>query len=75
MRKEFKMTDEQRDRLLEASKPTPAMWDGQGHYLFGTPEENAMAEWKRLGSELGFDPYSVRPVLGKTNHYFTAEVP
>jgi hypothetical protein len=74
MRKEFQLTEEQYQKLLDASKPTPAMWDGKGNYLFGTPYENAMRVWRALGSSCGFDPESVQPVEGKSNYYFTAEL-
>lgn len=72
MRKEFKMTEEQRDKLLEACKPVPliALYCGTPK----SPQENANDAWKKLGVEMGFDGMTVRPVTGKSNLYFTAEV-
>lgn len=72
MRKEFQLTDEQLNRLLEACKPVPYMVIGG----VGPPsrQENANAAWKNLGAELGFDHMTVRPVPGKGKEFFTAEV-
>lgn len=72
IRQEFELTEEQFAKLLDASKPTPAMTDSHGNYLFGTPQENANRAWAALGTELGFDYMTVRPVSGKSNRYFTA---
>jgi len=71
-RKEFTMTKEQCEKLLDACKPVPYM-------VFGgieprSPQENANAAWAELGLELGFDAMSVRPVAGKGMEVFTAEV-
>lgn len=71
MRKEFTMTKEQCDKLLEACKPVPYMIIG-GH-VFCSPQENANAAWAALGAEMGFEPMSVRPVQGKGMEVFTAE--
>lgn len=72
MRKEYKLTQKQLDTLIEASRPVPYM-------IFGgmeppSPQENANHAWERLGKEMGFDPYSVKPVPDKSVTYFTADV-
>ena len=71
MRKEFTMTPEQLDKLLDACKPVPYMVIGG--VLPRSPQENANAAWARLGDELGFHPLSVHPVHGKGQEVFTAE--
>lgn len=72
MRKEFTMTKEQCDKLLDACKPVPYMVIGGVEPR--SPQENANAAWAALGAELGFEPFSVRPVEGKGIEVFTAEV-
>ncbi len=73
MRREYQMTDEQRARILDASKPVPAMVLSGGQPMFGTPQENANAAWCRLAEELGFKWDTVQPVAGKPDTFFTAE--
>lgn len=63
MRKEFTMTKEQCEKLLDACKPVPYM-------VFGgreprSPQENANDAWCALGREMGFDGMTVKPVAGK----------
>ncbi len=74
MRREFQMTEDQRASIMEACKPTPAMWDSSGNYLFGTPQENANRAWQTLADALGFKWDTVRPVPGKSDDFFTAEM-
>lgn len=69
-RKEFEMTEEQFQSLLNASKPVPYM-------VFGgieptSPQENANRAWQSLGDELGFDFMTVEP-SSKGSKFFTAE--
>lgn len=69
-RKEFEMTQEQLNRLLEASKPVPYM-------VFGgveprSPQEYVNNVWGNLAEEMGFDQWSVRPVTGKDQRFFSA---
>lgn len=71
MRKEFMMTKEQLDKLLDACKPVPYMV--VGGIAPRSSQENANAAWARLGEEMGFEPMSVRPVSGKGMEVFTAE--
>jgi hypothetical protein len=72
MRKEFELTDEQLDKLYNASKPTMCIMIG--NYIPRTPQENANLAWQILGNELGFIWDTAKPVEGKGNKYFTAEV-
>lgn len=72
MRREFEMSEEQLKKILDACKPTPAMFLSGGQPMFGTPQENANRAWKALGEEMGFDYLTVRP-NGKGDRFFTAE--
>ena len=72
-RKEFQITDEQLSELKKASQPTPVMYLSGGVPMFDSPQENANRAWKKLGAELGFDYLTVRPIAGKSQHFFTAD--
>lgn len=72
MRKEFTMSEEQLEKLLDACKPVPYMVVGGIAPL--SQQERANAAWASLGREMGFDAMSVRPVPGKSMKVFTAEV-
>jgi len=70
MMKEFKMTEADLKKLLNASKPVPYM-------VFGgiepsSPRENAERQWRVLGEKMGFDWNTVEP-SDKGNQYFTAQ--
>ena len=71
MRKDFEMTQEQLDELLDACKPTPVMYLSGGKPMFNSPQENANHAWKLLGEKLGFDHMSVKPT-GKGDKFFSA---
>ena len=71
MRKEFKMSQEQLDTLLDASAPVRMLMLQCGTPR--SPRENAEAAWERLGDELGFKFRTVSPVDGKEQLFFTAE--
>lgn len=70
-RQHYEMTQADLDRILEACKPTPAMWGSGGVPLFSTPQENANRAWAELGQRMGFDPMSVEPT-DKGARFFTA---
>ena len=72
MRKQFEMSQDQLDELLDACKPTPVMYLTGGVPMFKTPQENANYAWKKLGKELGFDHMTVKPA-GSDQKSFTAE--
>lgn len=71
-RVEFKMTEKQLAKLLDACKPTPVI--KIGNYIPRGPQENANRAWESLGKELGFKGNTVEPVPGKGQEFFTAEV-
>ena len=69
-RVEYEMTHAQLDTLLEACRPTPVI--KIGNYTPDSPQENANRAWAALGTEMGFEPMTVRPVQGKGQRCFTA---
>lgn len=71
-REEFEMSEDQLRVVLDACKPTPAMWGSDGVPFFGTPQENANRAWQALGEKLGFDYMTVEPT-SKGDRFFTAE--
>jgi len=68
--KEFEMTQEQLDRLLDHIKPAPMIMLQCG----SPPSQQEMANyaWQELGKEMGFSAFSVRP-SNKGDRFFTAE--
>ena len=68
--REFEMSQEQLDKLLDACKPVPmiALQCGTPR----SPQANANDAWAALGKELGFDAMTVRPT-GKGDRFFSAE--
>jgi hypothetical protein len=72
-RKEYEMTEAQRERIMAASKPVPAMFLSGGEPMFGTPQENANSAWRGVASELGFKWDTARPVPGKNDRFISAE--
>jgi hypothetical protein len=71
MRKEYEMTQEQLDKLLDACKPVPMIMLQCG--TPSSPQENANRAWKRLGEEMGFDYMTVLPFPAKGHRFFSAE--
>jgi hypothetical protein len=70
MRREYEMTQEQLDKLLEACRPTMyIVANGVGPR---SPQENANDAWARLGDEMGFQYMTVEPT-SKGDRFFTAE--
>jgi len=68
--KDFEMTQDQLDGLMEACKPVAMVALNLG--TPSSPQENANAAWKKLGNEMGFDHMSVRP-NGKGERFFSAK--
>lgn len=71
-RTEYEMTEQDMKDLLEACKPTPAMFLSGGQPMSGTPQENANNAWAALGKKMGFDGDTVRPINGKGQRFFSA---
>lgn len=67
---EYEMTQADLDKILEACKPVPYIV--VGGYAPRSPQENANAAWAELGSRMGFDSTTVRPVDGKGMRSFIA---
>lgn len=70
-RQRFKMTDAQQAKILEACKPVPCMMIGGMPHA--SPQQNANAAWRALGSELGFEWDTVEPIPGRPVSEFMAE--
>lgn len=70
MRREYEMTQDDLDTIMDACKPVPYMVIGG--VIPRTPQQNANDAWGRLGSKMGFDGQTVQPVSGKGELFFTA---
>ena len=71
-RTEYEMSDADLESILSASRAVPAMFLSGGTPMFGTPQDNANRAWAALGTKMGFDCMTVRPVSGKGQRFFTA---
>jgi hypothetical protein len=69
--KDFEMTQDQLDTLLDAMKPVPLIAINCG--MPRSQQESANSAWKRLGNEMGFNHMTVAPT-GKGNRFFKAEI-
>ena len=70
MRQTYRMTEEQQAAILEACKAVPYMIIGGVEPR--SPQENANAAWRALGTELGFQWDTVQP-SGSDSRDFSAE--
>lgn len=68
-RTNYEMTEEDLQRILDASKPVPYIVIG-GH-MPSSPQENANRAWEALGERMGFDHMTVMPAPGG-DRFFTA---
>ena len=68
--KNFEMTQDQLDKLMDACKPVVMIALQCG--TPASPQENANFAWKSLGKEMGFDHMTVRP-NGKGDRFFSAK--
>lgn len=73
MRKEYELTQEDLDTILNASKPTPVMYLSGGQPIGGTPQENANSAWRQMGKKYGFVWDTARPANRKGQRFITAE--
>ena len=70
MNREYEMSEEDLEALLDASKPVHVMLVGD--YPPASPRENATRAWQSLGRKMGFVSETVKPVQGKGDRFFTA---
>ena len=70
MRREFEMTQDDLDGLLDASKPV--VYIVAGGVPPRSPQENANSVWAGLGRKMGFRHMTVRPTT-KGDRFFTAD--
>lgn len=73
MRKEYELSQEDLDSILDASKPVPAMYLSGGQLIGSTPQENANRAWKQIGMKYGFVWNTAQPMAGKGQRFITAE--
>jgi hypothetical protein len=73
VRKEYTISQEQLNTLLEASQPTRAVVLPGGFPMGRTTQQNANAAWQTLGAEMGFEWDTVQPVPDCCDKHFTAE--
>ena len=66
----YEMSEDDLKEILNACKPTPVMKIGD--YVVPSPQENANRAWERLGTKMGFDHTTVKPIPGKGNRFFSA---
>lgn len=71
MRREFEMSEEDLEKLLEASRPIPLIGINCGP--ISSTQERANAAWSLLGKKMGFVPMTARPIPGKSPRFFMAE--
>ena len=71
-RREYEMTEQDHEAILDASKPVPLMYLSGGTPMGGTSQENANRAWESLGEKMGFKWRTAKPVDGKPRS-FTAE--
>lgn len=71
MKIEYKMSEEDLQRILDACKPTPCIMLQCG--MPRSPQKNANAAWAALGKKMGFKPSTVEPIPEKSDHFFLAE--
>ncbi len=69
-RTEYEMSEPDMVELLDACKPVPMIMLQCGTPR--SPQENANNAWARLGTKMGFDGETVRPIQGKGQRFFTA---
>ena len=69
--KQFEMTEDQLETLLDACKPVRLIALQCG--MPPSPWENANRAWAKLGDEMGFDSKTVQPISGKEDRFFLAE--
>jgi hypothetical protein len=70
VRKQYEMTEEDLDALLEAMKASPMIMLQCGEPP--SQQEKANMAWKRLGVKMGFEFMTVKPT-GKGDRFFSAE--
>lgn len=71
MRKNFEMTQEQLNTILEACEPVPLIAINCG--MPRSPQENANDAWERLGKEMRFKHMAVKPTE-EGDRFFSAEI-
>lgn len=71
MRQQYRMTDDELEQVLNASKPVPYM-------VFGgrepsSPQENANNAWQGIADRVGCDKFTIGPAASGDIQEFSAE--
>jgi len=69
-RTNYEMTEEDLQVLIKAARPTVAIM--VGGTTGSSPQENSNRAWEALGTKMGFDHMTVKPISGKGTRFFTA---
>ena len=69
-RTNYEMSEADLATLLNAMKSVPAMMIGGT--LPSSQQDNANHAWAALGTKMGFDHMTVRPIVGQGNRFFSA---
>lgn len=68
-RQNYEMTQDDLEKILNASIPTPLIM--LQHGMPRSPQEKANDAWEELGKRMGFDHMTVLPT-GKGDRFFSA---
>ena len=71
MKREFEMSQEDYDKLIQACKPVPLIALNCGPVF--SQRENVNAAWIELGKKMGFAGLTAEPIPGKGTRFFMAE--
>ena len=72
VRRALQLTQAELKTLLEATRPVPYIVVGS--FEPRSQQQRANDEWRALGRKRGFDWETVRPIEGKDQTWFSAEV-
>jgi hypothetical protein len=70
-RTEYEMSQHDLEELLSVMRAVPVMMVG-GYDTSQIQQNAANAAWAKLGTKMGFDAMTVRPVDGKGQRFFSA---
>lgn len=71
-RREYQLSDPQRERLIAASLPQPVMFLSGGTPIYQSQHERANAAWQEVAEEHGFQWDTAERIPGKSDLFFSA---
>ena len=66
----YRLTDEEYERILKASKPRMKVLGGR--HKPPPPRETVLDEWRKVAERVGCDPETIRPVSFRSMRDFEA---